>query len=340
MSILRIPALPARGSFAARTLGTFALTAAAAGGFIASAGTAHADAPTTYTYTTINNSNDLTFNQLLGINDNDVIAGYFGSGMAGHPNKGYYLLPGQFTQLDYRVENFPGSTQTQVTGLNDNSTEVGFQSPTNTGTDADYGWYSLNNGRTFTQVNVPLPSGFTPASTPVTQLLGVNDQNIAVGFENDSNNNAHGFVYSIGKGLATFTNIPDSSSVTDAGVNDRGQIAGFFNPTSGAPSGVQTEGFVIMGGTVTALNFPDATVTMALGVNNHGEVVGSYMDSTGTHGFTWTKQGGFVTIDDVNGIVNGMSSTTVNGVNDQGDLVGFYTDANGNTDGMLVTPNS
>jgi hypothetical protein len=81
-------------------------------------------------------------------------------------------------------------------------------------------------------------------------------------------------------------------------------------------------------------------MTMALGVNNHGEVFGSYMDSTGMHGFTWTKQGGFVKIDDVNGIVNGMSSTPVSGVNDQGDLVGFYTDANGNVDGMLVTPHS
>ena len=40
-----------------------------------------------------------------------------------------------------------------------------------------------------------------------------------------------------------------------------------------------------------------------------------------------------------NGIAR-HDSTTVNGVNDQGDLVGFYTDANGNTDGMLVTPNS
>jgi Protein of unknown function (DUF3455) len=47
-----------------------------------------------------------------------------------------------------------------------------------------------------------------------------------------------------GTGRATFTSIPDSSSVTDAGINNKGQIAGFFTPTSGAPSGVQTEGFV------------------------------------------------------------------------------------------------
>ena len=198
MDILNLArTLPARGSFAARALGTVALTAAAAGGFIASGGTAHADAPTTFTYTTLNNSNDLTFNQLLGINDNGVIAGYFGSGMAVHPNKGYYLLP-HYCQLDYRVENFPGSTQTQVTGLNNGSAQVGFPVP-----------HQHRHRRRLRLVlarqRAHLHPGQRPAARPgsrpdqppVTQLLGVNDHNIAVGFENDSNSDAHGFVYDI-----------------------------------------------------------------------------------------------------------------------------------------------
>ncbi len=120
--------LPARGSFAARALGTLAVAAAATGGIVASAGPVHAQGIPSYTYTTLDNSNDLTFNQLLGINDSGVIAGYFGSGMAMHPNKGYGLLP-KYGQDGYRVENFPGSNQTQVTGLNNRSTQVGFQSP-------------------------------------------------------------------------------------------------------------------------------------------------------------------------------------------------------------------
>ena len=108
--------LAARGRFAARALATAALALATAGGVVAAAApAAHAAGNPSYTYTTLDNSNDLTFNQLLGINDNGVIAGYFGSGMAMHPNKGYYLVP-HYSQLGYRVENFPGSTQTQVTG--------------------------------------------------------------------------------------------------------------------------------------------------------------------------------------------------------------------------------
>ena len=46
----------------------------------------------------------------------NVIAGYFGSGAAGHPNKGYLLNP-PYGQGNYVNENFPGSAQTQVTGL-------------------------------------------------------------------------------------------------------------------------------------------------------------------------------------------------------------------------------
>ena len=37
----------------------------------------------TYTFQTLNNNADPTFNQLLGINNAGTIAGYFGSGVAG-----------------------------------------------------------------------------------------------------------------------------------------------------------------------------------------------------------------------------------------------------------------
>ena len=40
---------------------------------------------------TLDNSADPTFNQLLSINNEGAISGYFGSGAAGHPNKGYVL---------------------------------------------------------------------------------------------------------------------------------------------------------------------------------------------------------------------------------------------------------
>ena len=61
-----------------------------------------------YQFVTLNDVRDRTFNQLLGINNEGIIAGYFGSGAAGHPNKGYALVP-PFSQRNFLNENFPGS---------------------------------------------------------------------------------------------------------------------------------------------------------------------------------------------------------------------------------------
>jgi len=60
-------------------------------GVAALAGAAGASIP--YRFRTLDNGKDLTFNQLLGINQQGVIAGYFGSGAQRHPNKAYLLFP-------------------------------------------------------------------------------------------------------------------------------------------------------------------------------------------------------------------------------------------------------
>src|SRR5579859_7280562 len=65
-----------------------------------------ASLPTKYVFATYNNKGDTTFNQLLGINDNNEIAGYFGSGAAHHPNQGYTVVP-PYGQANYTAENFP-----------------------------------------------------------------------------------------------------------------------------------------------------------------------------------------------------------------------------------------
>jgi hypothetical protein len=79
--------------------GTIALCAAvlcAAVLCAASAGPAKASgtAPAvSYTFRTLDNAKGRSFNQLLGINNHGKIAGYFGSGAQGHPNRGYLLAP-------------------------------------------------------------------------------------------------------------------------------------------------------------------------------------------------------------------------------------------------------
>ena len=54
----------------------------------------HHAAPHAIVFADVVNPADPTFNQLLGINSHNVIAGYFGSGAdPAHPNKGYLLDP-------------------------------------------------------------------------------------------------------------------------------------------------------------------------------------------------------------------------------------------------------
>src|SRR5271165_1982705 len=275
---------------------------------------------TSYTFAIHDNAKDLTFNQLLGINDEGVIAGYFGSGAAGHPNKGYVLLP-PYGQGNYINENFPGSMQTQVTGLNNRGVTVGFWSNTNMGVgmDANFGWVHVNGQFRLAD----FPTG-DPASPVTDQLLGVNDSDIAVGFWVDGQGNNHGYEYNINTGR--FSSVVDpqdkGASLQATAINDRGDIAGNYG----------SDGFLLTrGGQFISLSAPGASATMALGVNNFDEVVGTYTVGSGTsavmHGFTWTPQHGFTTVDDRHGI----GTTTINGVNDHGQLVGFYVDSAGNT---------
>ncbi len=284
---------------------------------------------TAYSFRTLDNAKDLTFNQLLGINDSGVIAGYFGSGAQGHPNKGYLLLP----QGNYINENFPGSVQTQVTGLNNRGVTVGFWSSMNNANMVNDNSGFVDMGGHFR--NADFPTG-SPASPPVDQLLGVNDSDVAVGFYTDANGNNHGYEYNIRS--SRFSTVTDPSlpgaSLTAAAINDEGDVAGIYTNAAGT-----TDGFLkTHHGHFIDLAVPGAASTMALGVNGSDEVVGTYTVGSGSsaqmHGFTWTPQHCFQTVDDP----HGMGTTTINGVNDRGQLAGFYVDSNGNTDGFLASP--
>ena len=278
---------------------------------------------------TLNDQRDITFNQLLGINNEGEIAGDFGSGNAGHPNKGY-AITAPYSQGNFINDNFPHSVQTQVTGLNDFGVTVGFFSTQNGATPADdnnFGFWS-DHGR-FHKVDFPTKNNANP---PVNQLLGVSDRGWAVGFYTDSKGNAHGYAYNLNAGFFKPVTVSGATSLTAAGVNDSSTIAGFYTNAKGA-----TDGFVKwVNGRVVTLAVPGASATQATGINDRGEVVGMYTTGSGnsavTHGFTWWN-GKFTTVN-----YPAASSTTVNGVNNEGDIVGFYTDAAGNTDGFVGLP--
>jgi hypothetical protein len=314
-----------------------AVAAAGVGAAATPALAANQNGASNYQFRTLDNQKDTTFNQLLGINQKGVIAGYFGSGMQGHPNQGYLLFK-PYDQGNYRDENWPESVQTQVTGLNDNGVTVGFWSTMNNAP-ATPGGTPVNDNRAFVKYNGYFIDGDFPTdnpfSPPVDQLLGVNDKDVAVGFYNDASGNTHAYTYNIRRNQFNEVTPSGITNPTAAGINNKGDIAGFGTDSSG-----QGVGFLLRrGGHVTILAVPGSSQTQALGINDNDEVVGVYQVGTGSsaqmHGFTWTPQGGFqLGVDDP----DGMGTTTINGVNNEGQLVGFYVDASGNTDGLLATP--
>ncbi len=284
-------------------------------------------------YTTLDNQADPTFNQLLGINNSGLIAGYYGSGNQGHPNRGYLL---QGSSRTYQDENYPGAVQTQVTGLNDRGVTVGFYSTMNTANNMNnnFGFYSW--GGRYYPVSFPT---FHNASPPVNQLLGINNSGWATGFYTNTAGNNFGYLYNIWSRRFIRVVVPrwwwhgnHGVSLTASAINNRGDVAGFYTPANGA-----TYGFLrLWNGQYYRLAYPGASMTQIFGVNDRDEVVGSYTMGSGnsakTYGFTWTPGYGWTSIT----APQGQGATTINGVNDAGNLVGFYTDSAGNTHGLLI----
>lgn len=276
----------------------------------------------TYKFTTLNNNNDPTFNQLLGINNHGVIAGYFGSGAAGHPNKGY-TLSSPYGQGNYKNENFPGSVQTQVTAINNTGYTAGFWVDGNGNNFGFIQWHGV-----FTSYNNPnTPAG----TTTVNQLLGLNDKGIAVGFYTDAAGNNHAYKLNQSNGKFTAITPPNATSAVATGINDNGDITGFLTSTSNT-----IVGFLLKNNSFTEFDFPNSTNTMPFGINKYDQIVGTYADSSlKFHGFLLSSplsHANWRSIDDPNGV----GTTTVNGINDNANLVGFYVDAAGNTDGFLA----
>jgi hypothetical protein len=300
------------------------LLAAAAAGALAS-GAASAQ---TFSFTTLDNPGDPTFNQLLGINDSGTIAGYFGSGAKGHPNIGYEIAAPYTT---YTPNMIPGSVQTQATGINNAGVTTEFWAPTNLGGgDANFGSLRSAVGKNFTYLSAtdPLVTG----SPTVDQALGVNNDNVVAGFYLDAKGNSHGYTFDPTTAAYTEIKINGTAQVGATGINDNGQVCGFLVTKNGA-----TAGFVrsANGGVVTRFTVPGTKFTQLLGVNNEGVAVGFFMDKKGmTHGLYYMPAtGAWTAVDDP----NGAGGTVVNGVNNKNQLVGFYTDGVGNTHGMLVT---
>ncbi len=279
-----------------------------------------------YSFRKLDNSADGAFNELLGINNHGVISGYDGPGNPGPRSKGYEL-PSPYGQASYRAENYPGSAQTVVAGLNSKGITVGYYSTAGSWGSTIFGFYKAA-GHYHEVVD---PAGHA-AAPRVTELLGVNNAGIAVGYYLDPHGNAHSFRYNTHTGVFTKVGIPGAESLTATGINNHGAVTGYFNLRTGP-----VRSFLMTAGHTYKFVAKAAGMSQAFGVNDFNEVVGVNTSGGSISGFTWRPAGGFHAVNAPSSMAD-PGTTFISGVNDAGDLVGFYTGPGGDTNGLLAVP--
>jgi hypothetical protein len=153
---------------------------------------------------------------------------------------------------------------------------------------------------------------------PLNEGFAINDAGVAIG-NAFSNTGAVAWVWQPTKGAYSFLVVPGSSagSTSPSGLNNHGQIAGYFSDASG-----NFHGFIEGGGAYTIVDLPGATETFPDGINDAGTLQGQWDDATFTaHGFLLTKQGVFTSVD-----YPGPDMTAIVGINDHGDICGGVLD--------------
>jgi hypothetical protein len=173
----------------------------------------------------------------FGINDQGAIVGQYVTGTAspGFVQNGRSLI----------TINAPSGPNTvNAQGINNKGLVVGFY----VGTDGqDHGFMANTKGvrsgsitgTAIADPKIPNVPGEPGATFVFSQILGINDQGIAVGYYGDSTTSQHGFLYNTHTGTYTFLDDPSEAfnngvEVTQiTGITDSGEITGFYSDANG-----------------------------------------------------------------------------------------------------------
>jgi hypothetical protein len=175
----------------------------------------------------------------FGINDNGNIVGQFTT--AATP--GFFItnsIGAGFIKIDAPT----GPDIVNAQGINQSGLVIGFY----VGTDGqDHGFSAkIQNAVGGEITGVPIADPVIPsvpgepgATFVFSQILGINDNGLAVGYYGDSTASQHGFFYNTITGQYTFLDDPaeqfnNGVEVTQiTGINDAGQITGFYSDANG-----------------------------------------------------------------------------------------------------------
>ena len=170
----------------------------------------------------------------FGINDKGPIVGQFVTSTA---TPGFIQVNGK-SFITINAPSGPNTVNAQ--GINNKGLVVGFYA----GTDGQVHGFTANPGRAKTGTitgtaiadpTIPNVPGEPGATFVFSQILGINDKGIAVGYYGDSTTSQHGFLYNTKTNQYTFLDDPSEAfnngvEVTQiTGITNSGEITGFYS---------------------------------------------------------------------------------------------------------------
>jgi hypothetical protein len=171
-----------------------------------------------------------SFTQLTGVNDSDIASGFYVSAATGATD-GFVVDLATAAFANITLPSSFNAVSTTATGVNNSNVISGFY--TDNATDTVNGF--LESGDKFYSLSDPNAVGTTMA-------FGLNNENQVVGSYVDAGGNTHGFVYNWVTNVWTTINDPSADGTTAFGVegtivngiNDKGQLVGFYANTDQA----------------------------------------------------------------------------------------------------------
>jgi len=244
--------------------------------------------------------------QPYGINNDRLVTGYYQDASLNY--HGFVWQAGAFQTVDY-----PGAVYTILYAVNNLGVAIGYYGD---GTAEHVVMYSVPTGTWTLLPDIP---GYAD-----NEGYGINDSGVAVGNAYQGSTNA-AWVWRPGMSAYSFFSDPAAvpSGTYPGGINDKGQVAGYFcitDPCYNASN--EVFGFLRQGKTYTTIAPPGASGTYAGGINNSGTMDGQWQDAAGAaQGFVLTSSGLYTTVD-----YPGPKVTGLGAINDHGDITGVYVE--------------
>jgi probable HAF family extracellular repeat protein len=272
-------------------------------------------------------------------------------------------LQGVSSGYTYKAINFPGASGTFAYAINDQDQVVGFY--TGAGCSQSTCGFLYSKGK-FSTIECALEDS--------TDVFDISNKGEIIGTYSDSGQpSVNGFIW---EGNSSCFDVvdPNNAGTTQAeGVNDSGEIVGFYDDASGNDHGFSylnaayttidcpgetgtllfgindsgvmvgadyqtslsdSTGFVYKSGKCTTVSFPGAISTQAIGINKSEQLSGLYNDDSGYYGFVKTGN----TYQSLS--YPGSLGTVAFHLNDAGLVAGFYLDSSSTYHGFIATPES